>query len=399
MKGGKVYGVGAKGIVFDYGATFDPLNSKNDQSFENIEEEFAKNKQTVTRIDLHLLTERNEVELQTNTDAQTAQRVLKAIKTLDTEKEYVVKEFKVPKVYGATNETNMNGEIEGFKKIATIVRNHEIVGIPYEANTLLIAVQIFLGKTSRCFVVNKKCQQTMKEQYVNNFTEEEFQQFVIDILSTLVELQGIEIAHGDIKLDNIMKCDDKYQLIDWEYNRPLKLDELRGKSFLGMSPMYFKIKYGRVWYSAFSVALLNYYKETGGYDTRLTSRYATNMMQYYSELFKTMSLEAVFEKVKLSLDLCAFGMVLYGILLRNGNINKTKYSHFIMDLYKEPNATVALQKFLNLKDRKVREMTPCEELEAKIGKRFVQPAKVSGGIRSRRKKNSKKRKRKLTHRK
>jgi hypothetical protein len=81
------------------------------------------------------------------------------------------------------------------------------------------------------------------------------------------------------------------------------------------------------------------------------------------------------------------------------NINKTKYSHFIMDLYKEPNATVALQKFLNLKDRKVREMTPCEELEAKIGKRFVQPAKVSGGIRSRRKKNSKKRKRKLTHRK
>jgi serine/threonine protein kinase len=393
MKGGKVYGVGAKGIVFDYGAT--TFDDKNDQSFENIQEEFARNKQTVTRIDLHLLTQSNHVVDQQFTNEQTAQDTLNAITKLDTKKEYVVKEFKVPKVYGATNETNMKGEIEGFKKIATIVRNHGIIGIPYEANTLLIAVQIFLGKTSRCFVVNKKCQKTMKEQIVNNFTEKEFEKFVFDILSTLVELQGIEIAHGDIKLDNIMKCDDKYQLIDWEYNRPLKLDELRGKSFLGMSPMYFKIKYGRVWYSAFSVALLNYYKETGGYDTRLTSRYATNMMQYYSELFKTMTLQAVFEKVKFSLDLCAFGMVLYGILLRNGNINKTKYSDFIMNLYKEPNATVALQKFLNLKDRKVREMTPCEELQAMTGRKKV--AAVGAG--SRRRKKSKKRKRKLTRQK
>jgi hypothetical protein len=111
--------------------------------------------------------------------------------------------------------------------------------------------------------------------------------------------------------------------------------------------------YGSGWYPAFKVALLKYYKETGGYDTMVTSIYANNMIEYYTELFKG-TLEETFDLVKHSLDLCAFGMILYGIMIRNPNIKKEHYG-FIMNLYKLKNAKVALKLFKQ--KRKTRKIT------------------------------------------
>jgi len=112
---------------------------------------------------------------------------------------------------------------------------------------------------------------------------------------------------------------------------------------LGLSPFYFKLLYGVGWYPAFKVVLLNkYYNETGGYDTRTTSQYADHMIDYYTSLFQH-PMEETFEKMKYSLDLCAFGMILYGIMRRNPLIHK--HHHFIMNLYKMKNAKVAWNAF------------------------------------------------------
>ena len=83
--------------------------------------------------------------------------------------------------------------------------------------------------------------------------------------------------------------------------------------------------------------------ETGGYNTRLTSVYANNMIGHYNTLFQENTMEETFKKVKHSLDLCAFGMILYGIMLRNPFIKN--HHSFIMNLYKMKNAKIALKQF------------------------------------------------------
>ena len=101
------------------------------------------------------------------------------------------------------------------------------------------------------------------------------------------------------------------------------------------------------------MALLKYYKETGGYsDNRVTSRYADEMISYYTQLFKDNTLEETFDMVKDSLDLCAFGMILYGIMMRNPNRSIRKYQFFILNLYKMKNAATALKLFKSKKTRK-----------------------------------------------
>ena len=115
--------------------------------------------------------------------------------------------------------------------------------------------------------------------------------------------------------------------------------------------MYFKILYGSAWYPAFSTALLKYYQETGGYDTYTSSKYADAVNSHYSALFKQ-STEEVFQQVKYELDLTAFGFILYGIMSRNPTLKK--YNHFIMNLFKMKNASIALHEFSKLnKTRRV----------------------------------------------
>ena len=67
------------------------------------------------------------------------------------------------------------------------------------------------------------------------------------------------------------------------------------------------------------------------------------MIDYYTSLFKE-PMKKTFDTVKYSLDLCAFGMILYGIMRRNPLIHK-KHHFFIMNVYKMKNAKIALNAF------------------------------------------------------
>jgi len=158
----------------------------------------------------------------------------------------------------------------------------------------------------------------------------------------LVELQKRNIAHGDIKLDNIMKC-KKYQLIDWENSRRLDYDELISKRYLGLSPMYFQLLYGYAWYPAFSIALIKYTKETGSID-------GNRVIAYFSELFQKYTPREVFEKTKYTLDVATFGFILDGTK-RNPSVPK-RYHAFINTMYKM-NAKEALATFKKNKTNRV----------------------------------------------
>jgi hypothetical protein len=76
------------------------------------------------------------------------------------------------------------------------------------------------------------------------------------------------------------------------------------------------------------------------------------MIEEYTKWFDKYSTEEVLEQVKYSLDLAAFGMILYGIMLRNPNIKKLHHK-FIMNLYKMKDAATALKLFRNHKTRKI----------------------------------------------
>ena len=224
---------------------------------------------------------------------------------------YVVKEFMAPYLPGFTKKTYFMRELEGFKHTL-----NDMIGIPFQG-TIVYGVEL----NDTCFVIHRKC----KNIDPLTMTFPEWRRFVTDILSQLVQLQKRNIAHGDIKLDNIMKC-KKYQLIDWENSRVLDYDELKSKRYLGLSPMYFQILYGYAWYPAFSIALLKYNQETGSSD------YGTRVISYFSELFQKYTPKEVFEKTKYTLDVGAFGFLLDGTK-KNPSVPK-RYHAFINRMYK-----------------------------------------------------------------
>jgi hypothetical protein len=340
MNGGIVHGVGMKGKVMDYGAIEQDLDSLQHIQFQNVD-----------HIDIYVL-KNSTIQKETKPPS-----ILYELLHHDTTQHYVVKEFMEPstmmKLQGMTKHAYMMREITGFSKILPILKKHNIAGIKYK-NTILFGFEIFMKHSgslytrdeSRCFVVNRKCQETMSIRKVDLLKPNQFIAFVKHILIELIDIQKLNLAHGDIKLDNIMKCNGKFELIDWENSRPLEYEFLTKQRYLGLSPLYFKILYGGAWYPAFSAALLKYYQETGGYDTYTSSEYATIVIKHYSELFSKHSTEEVFNLVKYELDLTAFGFILYGMIKRNPSLKK--YNFFVMNLFKMKNASTALYEFNKL---------------------------------------------------
>lgn len=253
----------------------------------------------------------------------------------DKKNHYVVKEFIDPpfpmKMQGYTKKMYMDRELEGYKKI-----NFKGIGIPYRTTSIvgIIAEENY-------FTVMRKCKETLSKKVM---IVPEFHSLVLSILTELVMIQKKNLAHGDIKLDNIMKC-KKYQLIDWENSRTLDYDVIRQHRYLGLSPMYFQMLYGPAWYPAFSVALLKYHHETGVTDYE----YANAIISHFTSLFQKKTPKEVFEKTKYTLDVGTFGFILYGAMKRNPALSR--YRSFIMKLF-TMNAKEALHAFQKKKTRK-----------------------------------------------
>ena len=96
----------------------------------------------------------------------------------------------VNKLYGRTARRYVTSDpLKGFRKLS-------IVG----------AIMTVKGQGLFFVVFGTKC---------TNVYDIDIKQFVIDILLSLVKLEESGYFHNDIKLDNIVRCSERYKLIDW----------------------------------------------------------------------------------------------------------------------------------------------------------------------------------------
>jgi serine/threonine protein kinase len=297
---------------------------------------------------------------------------------LPNSKNYVVKEFYNYKL----KDSDFHNEMNSYETISKIISKKEnLVGMPYQ-DSILIGFEIqykmtirqeinnefytllqnnpFFGISDfihekvnkRVFVINRKCQTTMNTKVVQQFSVGTFKKFVTDILQMIIKLNEINVAHGDIKLDNIMLCDGNYRLIDWEQSRKLNYNELK-LDFLkmGSCPVYYMIKFGDSWEYVHTISIPIVIKMTGCNDrhSKTTSQYILDGIEYYKDIFENMPEDAAFEKVKHGLDVYSFGLILYGILEHNPRLqHHTKYHEFVNQIYRYENPKKALADFKSI---------------------------------------------------
>lgn len=78
-------------------------------------------------------------------------------------------------------------------------------------------------------VFNKRCN--------NKYTITDLKQFANDILDSIIVLQEQSYEHNDIKMDNIVLCDNRYKLIDWGQSSTVLNPEKKSGSLLSTSPI------------------------------------------------------------------------------------------------------------------------------------------------------------------
>ena len=333
--GGKTLGKGYKGSVYD-------LCNKDHDSL--CKDPLFRNSGLIHQIIFYFF-KKEQITHHIETNPEEIQHFVDFVKN-SKDKEYIVKEF-----YSFDKHHDMQNEMENYKRIHTVFRANkdtDILGCEYPGYGKLIGFEIVeqasITMGNRCFVIEKKCQQTLNNKIVQRFTPHEFHMFVTDILKQLVALNKINMAHGDIKLDNIMKCGSHYTLIDWEYSRPLNYKWILEKRYLGSSPLYFKMAYGPAWremYDTISVfRIFSIHR----------SDYLFDAEMYYDDLFqKTPDTRILFHRIKNSLDLHALGSVIYNVVETNKDLQKNPnyslYMDFVHSLYKMKNASVALKTF------------------------------------------------------
>jgi len=370
-KGGRRFGSGFKGSVMDL------CNYQKHDAF-NLCKQLKADK--LQKIIVYLKKENTSIQQFELNSQEEIINFVQFIKSPQS-KNYVVKEFYNYKI----KDSDFHNEMQSYETISKIITKEEnLVGMPYLQNVLLIGFEIHFKESikqifnnelysilqnspfdgiadfihekinKRVFVVNRKCQKTMNAKIVNKFSVGTFQKFVIEVLQTIIKLNKINVAHGDIKLDNIMICDNKYALIDWEQSRKLDYNNLKLNLAIGSCPVYYIIKFGSLWEPIHTVAIPFIIKLTGCNDrnSKTSSQYILNGVKYYKEIFDSIPQDAAFERVKHGLDLYSFGLILYGILEHNYNLQSNskynKYSEFVQNIYKYENPEKALYDFQSI---------------------------------------------------
>ncbi len=253
-------------------------------------------------------------------------------------------------------------EILGYKHALTSNTKNKIkvgnFGIKYKSGILLGFILVYPTK-NKYFTIMDKCDMDLKKCILKDLfkDESEFKNLIHEILIQLIQIQKLNIAHGDIKLDNIMKCNGQYKLIDWGYMRDLDYEKLKSSSkpILGSCSVYFKVYAdghngyvnGVSWKTAYKISSQMKFMEMSisSYLTNKSSKYLSHSNSYYNEQYKQYKGEELFNHLKYGLDLHAFGWVLYDILIKQDY--KDKYLDFIMNLYKS-NAKDSLESFQKL---------------------------------------------------
>ena len=297
-------------------------------------------------------------------------------------KNYIVKEFYNP----FDKKGDFQHEIHGFENVSQILSKDEnAVGMPYqgkfvvgfsiqEKSTLSTMLQngmqnvlknnVFdmLKKmpTSRSppvqyFVINRRCEQPISFSFLNKMDEQLFKQFVIDILKILVKLNKNGIVHEDIKPDNMMYCNGKFILIDWELSRKYTRNWFQDRNLTIPWPVFYLSKFGSaMWKAIYQPLKLVVISVFGCADKEDATKctYIEESLEYYTRLIDELGESKMKNKVKVTMDQYTFGLVLYGILQHNPTLQKCKkynsYLEFVKEIYRFDTPQKALKKFMPL---------------------------------------------------
>ncbi len=146
---------------------------------------------------------------------------------LEDKTDYIVKKFKRGNIFLGNAKINFNNEMKSIKRLFKIygddISKYTAIKPIFKYNNIDIYA---ISYSNHFYIFQEKCFKTIDKI---NFTQTEFDKMINDIYESLLILQKNNFMHNDIKADNIIYCENKYKLIDWELAYSVRA---RYKSFI-----------------------------------------------------------------------------------------------------------------------------------------------------------------------
>jgi serine/threonine protein kinase len=291
QRGGAILGEGAKGITYNL-CKDDKLSFCDDLDRMNIR------KITLFTID----------GVETISDPDTIQSFVSFLRT---KKDNVAKIMKPTGIFISTTRKEFDNEIRENKHIIKLYGKHVekyLTIAPIKGfKKYNIFGAMFEGTSTTYAVFGSKC---------NNKYEIVLPGFLIELLESIIILQENEYEHSDIKLDNIVKCSDRYKLIDWG-TAAIMNRKNKPRSLLTTSPLRWYC-YDWTLPSSGCIFLMHWKARNVLKDTSNSTLFKEITKQieheFYEVLKQGLSRDALYEKYKYSFDLFMLGMtIVYGI--------------------------------------------------------------------------------------
>ncbi len=202
-KGGQILNKGFKGVVMD-------IYNENDNDNNTVYMEL-KNDTTSTYFTLIGLNK----EFKLNQDKK--EWLLKKLKNT---KDLLAKKFLSASILFGSNYKNFNNELNGYRNIIRIfgkdVNKYTTVNTIFSYNNTKIYGIIF---NDNYYIFLERCYSTLQDI---NFTQKNYNKCYKEIIETLDILNKYNYIHNDIKPDNIIYCNNRFKLIDWESSNDIK---------------------------------------------------------------------------------------------------------------------------------------------------------------------------------
>jgi len=364
--GGRRYGQGMKGMTIDF------CNHN-----ETDEDNFCRKikVENIHKIVLYVKDPTNSALKQMTLTHDETSDFFDFINKDSSVQKYIVKEFYNP----IQPQQDFKNELRGYENISQILSSNEnAVGMKYQSHFIIgfsleeKPTQLSILQTEinnvlennlfkipemqsnfQYFVINRRCEQPLSFDYLNKMDARTFEQFVLDILRILVKLNENNMIHSDIKPDNMMYCNGRFILIDWELSRKYTQSFFE-KATLVPWPVLYILQFGKIWRTIFSI-LYNHYLtifQAGDTNQPNVSSYFEKSIEYYTSMFAKLGRIKSKERVRQTMDQYNFGLVLYGILQHNRILQSSpkyaSYLDFVNRIYKFENPQKAVRAFKTL---------------------------------------------------
>lgn len=311
MQGGAILGEGAHGITYN-------LCKKDKESFcDELDKQMIREITLYTSDGTETLSKKEEIDT--------------FLDMLHKKQEHIAKIFKPCGVFVSTTKKQFESEIDTNRNIIKIYNKKATKYLTILLSSHNLMGAIFQGKTTYYVIFGSKC---------NNKYDLVLPQFILDILESIQILQTHDYSHNDIKPDNIVKCSDRYKLIDWgesnKFNRSLKPASLMTSSPLRWYCYDWKLPPSMC--TGLMPFRANMLEPAAAKSTFFKEIVAKIERDFSNVLKRGLSREELYETYKYSFDLFMLGMTLVYLIHDKPNYHKqyTPIIHYLISLTDPP---------------------------------------------------------------